>query len=244
MLPGPLAITEPAGASVVNTPAGTNILVCLSPNVWVTFDQVTTAGTTTVSTSCVGTNFIGLPFGAIGCRRIVTTAVYPQVNPLNVTVCIRYNCAYNGPLTLFHNNPPWQLVPITNDPCAKVICGRVNHLSDFALVLPSELVPFRRGDANGDGAVDLSDAVALLGCQFLGTVCPNCADAADANDDKHINIADAIYLLNWKFLGNAPPPSPGPFDCGTDPTADGLVDCSYPEFSHPAASCFTEEEEA
>ena len=40
-------------------------------------------------------------------------------------------------------------------------------------------VTFRRGDANSDGKVDISNAVAVLGLLFLGRVTQSCPDAAD-----------------------------------------------------------------
>jgi PKD repeat protein len=89
-------------------------------------------------------------------------------------------------------------------------------------VLPD--IPFRRGDSNLDGQFDISDAVATLGCLFLGSECSTCSDAADANDDGLINVADPVYLLNWRFSGGVEPPAP--FDaCGVDPTSDALDDC-------------------
>ncbi len=81
---------------------------------------------------------------------------------------------------------------------------------------------FQRGDANDSGRIDLSDAVAVLGCLFLGSVCPGCNDAADSNDDGVVNIADPISLLGALFLGTRPPPAP--VECGPDPTRDSL-DC-------------------
>ncbi len=85
---------------------------------------------------------------------------------------------------------------------------------------------FIRGDANADGAVDISDGVFTLGWLFLGTDEPSCLDAADMNDSGGFqpDISDAVYLLNWLFLGTAAPPSPGPVECGADITVDEL-DC-------------------
>jgi hypothetical protein len=80
---------------------------------------------------------------------------------------------------------------------------------------------FVRGDANADGNVDLSDAVATLNYLFLGGEEPKCLDAADADDSGDLLITDAIFHLGVLFLGQGsfPPPSP---DCGPDPTEDEL----------------------
>ncbi|MBI4578305.1 MAG: hypothetical protein HY718_01290, partial [Planctomycetes bacterium] len=65
--------------------------------------------------------------------------------------------------------------------------------------------PFRRGDSNADGAVDISDAVAVIGFLFLAGAEPTCLDAADAEDSGVVDISDAISLLSYLFL-DAPPP--------------------------------------
>jgi hypothetical protein len=81
--------------------------------------------------------------------------------------------------------------------------------------------PFVRGDANGDGAVNITDAIGILGYLFTGGVPPWCQDAADTNDTGTLDITDAIYLLGHLFLGSEGPPPPNSAP-GTDPTPDGL----------------------
>lgn len=87
--------------------------------------------------------------------------------------------------------------------------------------------PFRRGDANDDGVVDLADAVKILTVLFLGTSRFDCRDAADTDDDARVNIADAVALLHHLYLGGPPPAPPRPTDpCGRDPephTRDGCA---------------------
>jgi len=83
---------------------------------------------------------------------------------------------------------------------------------------------FRRGDATGEGVLDLTDPIALLGSLFLGEDPLNCADAADANDDGWVDISDAVGILLSLFLGTGPLPPPGP-GCGPDPTLDSLAAC-------------------
>ena len=85
---------------------------------------------------------------------------------------------------------------------------------------------FRRGDADGDGATTIGDAISLLGVLFGPADPLPCDDASDANDDGTINIADAIRILQYLFAGALPPPAPFP-DCGPDPTPDAL-DCETP----------------
>jgi hypothetical protein len=83
---------------------------------------------------------------------------------------------------------------------------------------------FLRGDANGDGAVNLSDILKIRDWAFLGLAPPACFDGADANDDSLVNGSDMSFLSNFLFLGGSPPPPPGPTSCGRDPSPD-LLDC-------------------
>jgi hypothetical protein len=78
-------------------------------------------------------------------------------------------------------------------------------------------------DAQGDGRIDISDAVSILGYLFLGSPPGPCLDAMDTNDRGPLDITDPIYLLNFLFAGGPPPPEPHERP-GTDPTEDA-IDC-------------------
>ncbi len=91
--------------------------------------------------------------------------------------------------------------------------------------------PFRRGDSNGDGAVNIADAVYILQNLFAAGPAILCQDAADSNDDESVNIADAVYILQNLFAHGPPIPAPHP-DCGVDPTGHpqggpDLPPCDY-----------------
>lgn len=64
---------------------------------------------------------------------------------------------------------------------------------------------FRRGDCNGDLAIDVSDPITLLGRLFGGDGSNPCAEADDVNDDQRIDVADVVYLVNHLlFTGPEP----------------------------------------
>ena len=84
---------------------------------------------------------------------------------------------------------------------------------------------FRRGDPNGDGAMDIADGINILGYLF-GSNDIDCFDAADTNDDGKMNIADAITVLAALFTGGPLPPEPGPESCDLDPT-DDFLECGF-----------------
>ncbi len=79
---------------------------------------------------------------------------------------------------------------------------------------------FIRGDANADGAVDLSDCLAVLFYLFQGKS-GICLEAGNANDDARVDIADAIAVLARLFLDGPELALPSP-DCGDDPNLPSL----------------------
>src|ERR1041384_6782331 len=85
---------------------------------------------------------------------------------------------------------------------------------------------FRRGDANADGRVDLSDPVFTLTRLFLGGGELPCAKAADANDDGRVDVSDALSVLSFLYQGGGALPAPGGA-CGADPTPDALTCLAY-----------------
>lgn len=104
-----------------------------------------------------------------------------------------------------------------------------------AMILPKGGVQpgvrFRRGDANADGGLNITDGIFVLNYLFLGGTAPPCLEAADANDDGGLNITDGIFTLNYLFLGGSAPPAPGPDACGLDEDADEFDCASYPQES-------------
>ncbi len=99
--------------------------------------------------------------------------------------------------------------------------------SDTACRLICFAYRFRRGDANGDGKINLSDAVAIAHYLFLGGSL-DCLDAADADDDGLVILTDAIMILNYLFRAGRELPAPWP-DCGVDRSEDELGCAYYPE---------------
>jgi hypothetical protein len=65
---------------------------------------------------------------------------------------------------------------------------------------------FIRGDATGDGAVNATDIIFLVGYVFKAGPAPQPVQAGDANNDGFVNATDIIYLVNYVFKGGPPPP--------------------------------------
>jgi hypothetical protein len=64
---------------------------------------------------------------------------------------------------------------------------------------------FVGGDANGDGEVNLADAVYIVNYLFIGGPPPDPLEAGDANSDGEVDLADAVYIVNYLFIGGPPP---------------------------------------
>ncbi len=85
----------------------------------------------------------------------------------------------------------------------------------------------KRGDANNDDSVNVSDLVFLLN-YLSGGPTPTCMVQADVNDDGSVNIADTAYLSNWLLSSGPAPPAPGPVNPNCDPdTTPAWLGCYY-----------------
>jgi hypothetical protein len=62
------------------------------------------------------------------------------------------------------------------------------------------------GDANGDGLIDVGDAVYLINYLYMNGSAPVPLDSGNANCDGIVDIGDVVYLINYLFK-NGPPPS-------------------------------------
>lgn len=83
------------------------------------------------------------------------------------------------------------------------------------------ILAFRRGDADCNKFLDITDALAISGALFLGRdFC--CEAAADLDADGTIDLSDPLSVLNYLFLNGAQPPEPFSEGCGEGRTP---LDC-------------------
>ena len=132
----------------LNTPVGTNVVVQPVDTttgqipVTVTFDNVTSTGTTSLTTSSSG------PPPASGFRLGAPPTYYEVSTTATFTgtfeICIQYNAgSFNSQnLELFHRLPngTWEIITTSHDPGARVICGRTTSFSAFAIVAPQDAI--------------------------------------------------------------------------------------------------------
>ncbi len=62
-----------------------------------------------------------------------------------------------------------------------------------------------RGDTDGSGRIDLTDAMGLLQYLFLGEARPACPTNADADGNGTLDLTDAVRILAYLFVGGEPP---------------------------------------
>ena len=65
-----------------------------------------------------------------------------------------------------------------------------------------DLTVSTRGDVNGDGSVDISDATTLINYLLYGDSTGVDLAAANVNNDTGIDISDATTLINYLLYGS------------------------------------------
>ncbi len=105
-----------------------------------------------------------------------------------------------------------------------IVCGAESNTLFQVLIHPFTTA-FRRGDADRDETITLTDAVQIATYLFSpGGAMLKCLDAADTNDDGILDVSDPVYLLFYLFLQGPAPPIPFD-DVGTDPTFRDNLGC-------------------
>ena len=192
-------------ATVYNTPVGTNVIVPVSDDVTVTFDQVTVAGNTTVTESVTTAHPVPGDFSVCDppvYYNIETTAT--EIG--DIEVCIHYadSCDESDIRLLHYDGGVWVDVTEAVDIISNMVCGTVSHLSEFVVATAvSEEPPIcseTEGDLDGDCDVDMADVNIFR--SVLGTSAgePAYSVCADIDEDGRITMND-YRLIRPMFTG-------------------------------------------
>jgi hypothetical protein len=90
--------------------------------------------------------------------------------------------------------------------------GKIDEVKIYSRGLSPEEIEaefesgFTRGDANGDGIVNIGDVVYLVSYLYKNGPAPDPAEAGDCNCDGIVNLGDVVYLVSYLYK-NGPPPS-------------------------------------
>ncbi len=77
--------------------------------------------------------------------------------------------------------------------------------SDTLIAVYETAASYVCGDADGSGAISISDAVYLINYIFAGGPAPDPLLSGDADCSGAVSISDAVYLINYIFAGGPPP---------------------------------------
>ena len=102
----------------------------------------------------------------------------------------------------YHFFPEWDSLDVA-DMVVWIDLSRDGTIDD-TIVVENEY-GMTRGDANGDGVLDVADVTYMINYLFMGTSAPDPLGAGDCNCDGEVDIADVIYLINYLFLGGSSP---------------------------------------
>jgi hypothetical protein len=192
-----------------NTPGGRHISVDFPiDSVMIIFDSVAQGGVTEVFASvcaiAVSPSYRVVPISGPRCWNITTTAVYVD----SIEVCITFDEAWlhaaEESVSMRRLDSVGLHYPKTGlDTSANTLCGTSSELSLFVLVQPCCLL---RGDANGDGTIDVSDLTSLVAFIFLGGSTGPCPEEMDLNADGGTSISDLTYLVVYLFQDGPIPP--------------------------------------
>ena len=72
---------------------------------------------------------------------------------------------------------------------------------EYAIMICTRL----RGDANGDGVIDLGDVLYVINYLYKGGPAPDPLWTGDANCDGIVDLGDVLYLINYLYKGGPPP---------------------------------------
>jgi len=144
-----------------NTSTGNNVVVHLNEGTEINFDKVDSIGITTQFIGDIGSPPPSgtkiFPFNSPKHYYIETTSIFSG----NIEICLTYNDSSLSPqkeselrLNVYDTTiAKWQDITTSRDITNNIICGEVNHLSEFAITMPSgnELIVTNTNDS-GDGS--------------------------------------------------------------------------------------------
>ncbi|NCG55422.1 MAG: hypothetical protein GWP35_00805 [Proteobacteria bacterium] len=125
------------------------------------------------------------------------------------------------------------LIPAAGSPATPIVISLgstaaiVSSSGDSIEITPAPLgTPFKRGDFDGNGGVNLADPINMLQYLFSNGPEPSCLKIIDIDDSGVIQLNDPVLMLSYLFSGGAAPEAPFE-ECGIDPTDDDIPCDSY-----------------
>jgi hypothetical protein len=120
---------------------------------------------------------------------------------------------------------PWTVSVVVDDDVSCDDAAEDSRCSLEVYVPHIDFLMHARGDVDGNGRQDVTDAVRILAFLFRGSSPPSCLAAADVNTDATVDVSDGIALLVFLFLDGEVPAFPF-LSCGfSGNESDFLLGC-------------------
>ncbi|HER00368.1 MAG TPA: hypothetical protein ENO22_13590 [candidate division Zixibacteria bacterium] len=120
----------------------------------------------------------------------------------------------NETVAILQGTPTW----VADYTFSLVVADSDSPANKDTMIIDIDIIepPIGCGDANGDFAVNVSDAVYIINYVFIGGNPPEPSEIGDVNCDSFVNVSDAVWIVNYVFVAGYAP-------CDTD--GDGEPDC-------------------
>ena len=146
---------------------------------------------------------------AVHTVSIIDFAFVPQTDTITAADSVRW--INNG--SVFHtttsNTSVWNSGTLNPGPSSFTrqfnAAGPFPYHCKFHPGMTGTISVRKRGDANGDYKITVSDVVYIVNYLFKGGPAPNPFLTGDANCDGKVTISDVVYLVNYLFKGGPPP---------------------------------------
>jgi len=147
------------------------------------------------------------PDGYLGMQYNFEFEAINGVAPYNWTKLggdVPLGCTFNGGATaVIAGVPSWPSTYFMTMEVVDSDSPQSKDTIDVAIIITEP--PFVCGDADGNGIVEITDAVFLLDYIFSSGSAPEPLEAGDADCNGIIEISDAVYLITYIFVSGPSP---------------------------------------
>jgi len=196
-----------------STPSGNDVSIALGNDIIMTFENISTGGTTNLTETATGPDPDSLEIIPVSLPKYYNMTTTTTFDGL-IEICITYDdTGIDGEnenfLSLLHyDGYEWINMTTSLDIVSNNICGTSSSLfmamrqddpeSEATIIIAEACLVC--GDAdNRDGRVTILDAVLLINYKYKGDAPPYNYNCSDVNNDDLVNILDIVYIINFLY---------------------------------------------
>jgi hypothetical protein len=153
-----------------------------------------------------GTTVSNIKFKIVSCNTVSFTLPGPYAitaNTVNTGTTGGLCPSVNTTITFSSTTTATGDIIISYNQADPQSCGCAGNGAGSVPVLSAS--PGIRGDANGNGTIDVNDVFYLINALFAGGTAPPTTKAGDANSNSTVDVNDVFFLINYLFAGGPPP---------------------------------------